>query len=234
MSSLPLASGPTEDDSARLLGSLDTRAPARRSALPLARPRQPGHTGECVSGVPAKCLRDLRRPAGRPLDDRAGGGRPGRGVALPVRGDHHAVGIAYYQNTPMLGRLLAEWGDRPAGALFLLPLWNPVLVAEQVGTLAGIAEGPFIMQVALGDGHHQFASMGADITRRPSVFEANLDIIRRLLAGETVSAEYPRPIAEARIAPSPQNPCRSGSAPGPTSPSNARPGWATAGCAGPR
>jgi hypothetical protein len=40
------------------------------------------------------------------------------------------------QNTPMLGRLLAEWSDRPAGALFLLPLWNPVLVAEQVGTLA--------------------------------------------------------------------------------------------------
>jgi hypothetical protein len=45
------------------------------------------------------------------------------------------------QNTPMLGRLLAEWSDRPAGALFLLPLWNPVLVAEQVGTLAAIAAG---------------------------------------------------------------------------------------------
>ena len=39
-------------------------------------------------------------------------------------GDHHATGPgAYYQNTPMLGRLLAEWGDRPAGALFLLPLF---------------------------------------------------------------------------------------------------------------
>lgn len=118
-------------------------------------------------------------------------------------GDHHAVGIAYYQNTPILGRLLAEWGDRPAGALFLLPLWNPVLVAEQVGTLASIAEGPFIMQVALGDGRHQFASVGADIKRRPSAFEANLDIIQRLLAGETVSADYPLRIEEARIAPLP-------------------------------
>ncbi|HEX2564828.1 MAG TPA: hypothetical protein VHK25_12975 [Acidimicrobiales bacterium] len=37
----------------------------------------------------------------------------------------------------MLGRLLAEWGDRPAGALYLLPLWNPVLVAEQVGVPGG-------------------------------------------------------------------------------------------------
>jgi len=121
-------------------------------------------------------------------------------------GDHHVVGIAYYQNTPMLGRLLAEWGDRPAGVLFLLPLWNPVLVAEQVGTLASIADGPFVMQVALGDGHHQFAGMGADIKRRPSAFEANLDIIRRLLAGETVSADYPTPIEAARIAPLPPEP----------------------------
>ena len=56
-------------------------------------------------------------------------------------GDHHAVPVPYYQNVPMLGRLLAEWGDRPAGALFLLPLWNPVLVAEQIGSLAAIAAG---------------------------------------------------------------------------------------------
>src|SRR3989475_579718 len=54
-------------------------------------------------------------------------------------GDHHATAVPYYQNVPMLGRLLAEWGDRPAGCLFLLPLWNPVLVAEQVGTLARLA-----------------------------------------------------------------------------------------------
>lgn len=152
----------------------------------------------------AYAISDGRRGA-RWMIERAAAARAAGLHSLFV-GDHHAVGIAYYQNTPMLGRLLAEWGDRPAGALFLLPLWNPVLVAEQVGTLAGIAEGPFIMQVALGDGRHQFASIGADIKRRPSVFEANLDIIRRLLAGETVSAEYPRAIHEARIAPLPPEP----------------------------
>ena len=57
-------------------------------------------------------------------------------------GDHHNVPVPYYQNVPMLGRLLAEWDDRPAGALFLLPLWHPVLLAEQIGTLASIAAGP--------------------------------------------------------------------------------------------
>ena len=30
-------------------------------------------------------------------------------------GDHHNVPAPYAQNTPMLGRLLAEWTDRPAG-----------------------------------------------------------------------------------------------------------------------
>jgi alkanesulfonate monooxygenase SsuD/methylene tetrahydromethanopterin reductase-like flavin-dependent oxidoreductase (luciferase family) len=37
-------------------------------------------------------------------------------------GDHHVSPTPYYQNTPMLGRLLAEWGEAPAGCLFLLPL----------------------------------------------------------------------------------------------------------------
>ncbi len=71
-------------------------------------------------------------------------------------GDHHNVPVPYYQNVPIMGRLLAEWDDRPAGVLFLLPLWHPVLVAEQIGTLAAIARGPFILQCAVGGGEEQF------------------------------------------------------------------------------
>src|SRR5437879_13447811 len=88
----------------------------------------------------------------------------------------------------MLGRRLAEWGGAPAGCLFLLPLWRSVLVAEQIGTLASIAQGPFIMQCGLGYGEAQFAAMGANIKTRPSAFEEALDIVRRLLAGERVSS----------------------------------------------
>jgi alkanesulfonate monooxygenase SsuD/methylene tetrahydromethanopterin reductase-like flavin-dependent oxidoreductase (luciferase family) len=86
-------------------------------------------------------------------------------------GDQHVSPTPYYQNTPMLGRLLAEWGEAPAGCLFLLPLWHPVLVAEQIGTLAAIAQGPFIMQCGLGWGGARFAAMGANIRTRPSAFE---------------------------------------------------------------
>ncbi len=121
-------------------------------------------------------------------------------------GDHHSTGGAYYQNVPILARMLAEWGDRAAGCLFLLPLWNPVLLAEQVGTLASIAEGPFIVQTGLGEGREQFEAMGANIKHRPSAFEASLDCVKRLLAGETVSSEGRFTFHNARVSPRPPEP----------------------------
>jgi alkanesulfonate monooxygenase SsuD/methylene tetrahydromethanopterin reductase-like flavin-dependent oxidoreductase (luciferase family) len=121
-------------------------------------------------------------------------------------GDHHNVPVPYYQNVPMLGRLLAEWDTRPAGVLFLLPLWHPVLVAEQIGTLAAIARGPFILQCAIGGGDEQFRAFGVPLRERPARFEASLDVIRRLCAGEEVSLEQPWRIEGARIAPVPPEP----------------------------
>jgi len=121
-------------------------------------------------------------------------------------GDQHVSPTPYYQNTPMLGRLLAEWGEAPAGCLFLLPLWHPVLVAEQIGTLAAIAQGPFIMQCGLGWGDARFAAMGINIRTRPSAFEEALDIVRRLLAGETVSSSRRFRVADASLALRPEEP----------------------------
>src|SRR5258706_6365790 len=121
-------------------------------------------------------------------------------------GDQHMSPTPYYQNTPMLGRLLAEWGGAPAGCLFLLPLWHPVLVAEQIGTLAAIAQGRFIMQCGLGWGEDRFAAMSANFRTRPSAFEEALDIVRRLLAGETVSSSRRFRIAEASLALRPADP----------------------------
>lgn len=119
-------------------------------------------------------------------------------------GDHHTQND-YYQNTPMLGRLLAEWNDKPAGCLFLVPLWHPVLMAEHIGTLAAIHSGPFIVQTGLGRGERQFAAMGVDIRYRPSLFEETVRVVRALLAGETVSSER-LGITDARIGVLPPEP----------------------------
>lgn len=120
-------------------------------------------------------------------------------------GDHHVTPFTYYQNTPMLGRMLAEWGEQPFGALYLLPLWHPVLLAEQIATLASIAPGRFIMQCGLGDAH-QGRGMGIDMSKRVGLFEAALAVMRALWRGETVDEDRYWHLAGARIAPLPAEP----------------------------
>ncbi len=134
--------------------------------------------------------------------------RPGRGAAAHLiarcraavqaeldsmtLGDQHVVGppVGYHQNIPALGRLLAEWSGKPAGCLFLLPQWPPVLVAEQVGTLANLHDGPFIVQTGIGGSPQSFAAMGQPTAHRVSVFEEGVRVVQGLLRGQTISSEH--------------------------------------------
>jgi len=150
---------------------------------------------------------DDPRVGARWMIERAAGARDAGLDSLFV-GDHHATGpFAYYQNTPIMGRLLNEWNENPSGVLMLLPLWHPVLAAEQLGTLASLAKGRFILQCALGGGEQQFAAMGVSVKHRVRRFEAGIDIIRRLLAGEEVTAtDGPYELHAARVAPTTPEP----------------------------
>lgn len=128
-------------------------------------------------------------------------------------GDKHSVGNGasnspnvYLQNVPLLGRLLAEWGpDRPAGLLFLLPLWHPVLMAEQIGTLASLTDAPFIVQTGVGGGARQFEGMGAALSTRGQRTESTIRAVQALCAGESVSLPD-QGIVEASVAPRPEQP----------------------------
>lgn len=106
-------------------------------------------------------------------------------------GDSHTrAGVRYFQNTPTLGRALAEWDPgRRAGCLFLVPLWNPVLIAEQVGTLAAFHDGPFVVQTGLGGGPAQFAAMGVEQRGRAAMLDEAIRVVRELFDGRTVSSE---------------------------------------------
>jgi len=104
-------------------------------------------------------------------------------------GDHHATAMPYLQNVPMLARMLASWPERPAGALFLLPLWEPVLLAEQIGTLAALMPQRFIAQCCVGADPAQFRAVGADPRTRGREFERRFALLRHLLAGEQLSRE---------------------------------------------
>ena len=117
-------------------------------------------------------------------------------------GDHHVTPFPYYQNNIMLARMLAEWGDKPYGALYLLPLWHPVLLAEQDGTLASLAPGRFIMQCGLGD-ERQGHAMGIDMSRKVGMFLASLKTLRTLWQGHPATEEKYWQIQNATISPIP-------------------------------
>ncbi|MDE3202645.1 MAG: LLM class flavin-dependent oxidoreductase [Acidobacteriota bacterium] len=127
----------------------------------------------------------MREGPRRAISQAAAAARAGL-TSLTV-GDHHATPNGYVQNVPIMGRLLADWTG-PAGCLFLVPLWHPVLMAEQIGTLAAMATGKFIVQAGVGGGAGQFRAMGVDLTQRAALFEENVRIVKALFAGETVDS----------------------------------------------
>lgn len=115
----------------------------------------------------------------------------GAGLDTLSVGDHHSTGpSSYLQNVPVIGRILAEWTDeRPVGCLFLVPLWHPVLMAEQIGTLAAMAAGPFIVQAGAGGGTSQFEAMGVPLGQRGARLDEGIRVARALLGGETVDSD---------------------------------------------
>ena len=138
----------------------------------------------------------------RLMIERAGASHEAGFASLSI-GDHHNMAVPYAQNTPMLGRLLAEWPSRPAGCLFLVPLWHPVIMAEHIGTLAAIHQAgsaasdpaapdsvPFIVQTGIGHGRAQFAALGASMSTRGKVIEATVAAVKAMLAGQVVDDEY--------------------------------------------
>ena len=104
-------------------------------------------------------------------------------------GDHHGTPGPYMQNIPILARCLAVLGPMPVLPLFLLPLWHPVLLAEQVGTLAALADGPVHPIFTAGAGADQFGSLGVSLSERRGRMEEALALLRRLFHEDSVTFE---------------------------------------------
>ncbi|MFB6129467.1 MAG: LLM class flavin-dependent oxidoreductase [Salinigranum sp.] len=100
-------------------------------------------------------------------------------------GDHHVVADGLYlQNVPTAARLGGVF-DR-VGAMFLLPLYDPVLLAEQVGTLDALVEG-FDFWCALGYQERSFRAFDVPMDERVPRFEEALDLLGRLWREDEVT-----------------------------------------------
>ncbi|MEU6777619.1 LLM class flavin-dependent oxidoreductase [Nonomuraea angiospora] len=92
----------------------------------------------------------------------------------------------------MLAAVAATTNRITLGTAVLLPaLRHPLLLAHQLATLDGIADGRLIVGMGGGFAHPnteaQFEAVGVGFKRRISRMEESIDIMRRLWTGETIS-----------------------------------------------
>jgi alkanesulfonate monooxygenase SsuD/methylene tetrahydromethanopterin reductase-like flavin-dependent oxidoreductase (luciferase family) len=93
------------------------------------------------------------------------------------------------QPVPLLARLASEAeGMRIGAGILLLPLLNPVEVAEQAATLDLLTGGRFVLGVGLGYRGEEDEAFALG-ERRVRTFVGKLDVVRRLLEGQEVTAE---------------------------------------------
>src|SRR5918996_1506449 len=103
-------------------------------------------------------------------------------------GDHHVTPHLYYQSVPAIARLTAHAGTMQIGPFLLLPLYPPVLLAEQMATLDVIADGRVTLMVALGWQPEAYAAFGIAWKERVARFEEGVAILRLLFDKDT--ADY--------------------------------------------
>ena len=112
------------------------------------------------------------------------------GFDLVSAGQHFVTEVfQMLQPIPLLGRIAGEAGDmRVATNIALLTLLNPVELAENAVTLDAITGGRLVLGVGLGYRQEEFDAFGVP-EKRVRVFLDKIDVLKRLLEGETVTAE---------------------------------------------
>jgi alkanesulfonate monooxygenase SsuD/methylene tetrahydromethanopterin reductase-like flavin-dependent oxidoreductase (luciferase family) len=113
-------------------------------------------------------------------------------LAASSRFDVMAVGqhyltpeLRYYQPVPYLAHLSGVAPNmRVATGIILLPLHNPVDIAEQIATLDVISDGRAVLGVGIGYADHEFTAFGVDRRTRVSRFTESLEVIRALWSGQ--------------------------------------------------
>src|SRR5438128_2822656 len=110
------------------------------------------------------------------------------GLASLMVGQHFvSTPLQMFQAMPLLARLAAEAeGMRLGPGLLLLPLLNPVIVAEETATLDWLCGGQAIIGLGLGYRKEEFASIGVPIKERVPRFVESVEVIKKLWRDDVV------------------------------------------------
>lgn len=95
----------------------------------------------------------------------------------------------WFQNIVALARFAAEAGPLGLGAIVLLPLHNPIEVAEQIATLDAVSDGHAMLTIGQGWRAHEFTAFGLDIRDRVGRLTEGLALLTRLWTEDEVTFE---------------------------------------------
>lgn len=109
------------------------------------------------------------------------------GFASLSLGDHHVTRNQYLQVLPAMSHLSAHTGEMRLIPLFLLPFYNPILLAEQLATLDIISGGKTTMIGGLGHQPEAHDAFETPQRLRVSRFEETFEIMKLLWANDEVS-----------------------------------------------
>lgn len=103
---------------------------------------------------------------------------------------HHylTAPLQMLQIAPMMAYLLREAeGMTIGGNILLLPLQNPVHVAEEAATMDVLSGGRFVLGVGLGYREGEFEAMGVSLKERAPRFSESIGLMRRLWTEDKVT-----------------------------------------------
>jgi probable F420-dependent oxidoreductase len=103
--------------------------------------------------------------------------------------EHHFIEDGYLPSIlPVAAAVAARTKSiRIASGVLLMPFHNPVRLAEDIAVVDVISGGRFELGVGVGFKLEEFDSFGVPFKERGARTNQSLDIIRRLLSGETVT-----------------------------------------------
>jgi len=100
--------------------------------------------------------------------------------------EHHASNDGYLPSPIVLGSAVAGVTSQLAISLclVLLPLYDPLRVAEDLAVLDLISGGRLRLTVGLGYRREEYELFGVDMRRRPSLMEEAVETLKRAWTGE--------------------------------------------------
>lgn len=110
-----------------------------------------------------------------------------RGCLAAVLCEHHGSPDGYLPTPMILASAVATCTEHmPVNVVAVLPLYDPVRLAEEIAVVDVISNGRVSYTLALGYRQEEYEHFGKDFARRGAIADENVEVLRRLLAGEDV------------------------------------------------